>query len=242
MADYTEIFGDWARVLKPFLVSEDWKDIRRELVTHTKSLDKMYPSGDDIFKAFKSCPYNNMITVFLTTNPYGKENDGLAFSSKSTGFMADYPKPLNLIFDAVEVDVANGLYLARDPDLWRWADQGALLLNCDITTVEGNPGSHLKLWHPFMKYLMKFLGQHNTGIIYVLIGTHAHKFAQYINAKNNDIFLLEHPMTAVKEERPWRSQNIFSRINEISTLLNNRSIDWTKSINQWAKPPSYTAK
>jgi len=237
MADYAEIMGyDWARILKPFLQSDEWKSIRAELVKQNKSLEKMYPVADDIFKAFRSCPYGDMITVFLTTNPYGKENDGLAFSSKTTDFMVDWPKCLDCIFDAVEQDVSDGLYLHREPDLWRWADQGVLLLNCDITSIPGKPGAHLKLWHPFMKHLFKFMGTHNSGIIYVLIGQHAHKFAQYINPEANDIFKLEHPMVALKEKRPWNHQNIFSRINEISNFLNNRSINWTQIKNIWEKP------
>lgn len=237
MADYAEIMGkDWARIMKPFLISDEWKQIRAELVKQNKSLEKMYPAADDIFKAFRSCPYGDMITVFLTTNPYGKNNDGLAFSSKTTDFMSDWPKCLNLIFDAVEQDVADGLYLNREPDLWRWADQGVLLLNCDITSIEGKPGAHLKLWHPFMKHLFQFIGQHNTGIIYVLIGTHAQKFERYINKEANDIIKLEHPMVALKEKRAWKHENVFSRINAISKFLNNRSIDWTKNIQTWEKP------
>ncbi len=236
MADYKEILGaDWARILKPFLQSDEWKSIRQQLIDQNKSLEKMYPIADDIFKAFRSCPYGDMITVFLTTNPYGKDNDGLAFSAKSVDCFEDHPKVLNAVFDAVEQDVADGLYLNRESDLWRWADQGALLLNCDITSLEGKPGAHLGLWHPFMKHLFKFMGQHNTGIVYVLIGLHAHKFERYINKENNDVFLLEHPMAALKEKRPWNHQNIFSRINEISIFLNNRSIDWTQNINKWAK-------
>lgn len=234
MANYTEILGsDWARILKPFLQSDEWKNIRAELVKQTKSLSNMYPASDDIFKAFRSCPYGEMITVFLTTNPYGKENDGLAFSCKSNDFMRDNPKVLDKIFDAVEVDYANGLYLNRDPDLWRWADQGALLLNCDLTSIEGKPGAHLHLWHPFMKHLMQFMGKYNTGIVYVLIGSHAQKFERYINTEANDIIKLEHPMIAVKENRPWKHENVFTRINEISKFLNNRSIDWTKTVPQW---------
>lgn len=236
MADFAEILGkDWARILKPFLQSEEWKTIRAELAKQNKSLEKMYPAPDDIFRAFKSCPYCDMITVFLTVNPYGKESDGLAFSSKSTDFMLDYPKVLNLIFDAVEQDVADGLYLNREPDLWRWADQGALLLNADLTAIEGKPAAHLKLWHPLMTYLFKFMGEHNTGVVYVLIGSHAHKFERYINQENNDVIKLEHPMQALTEKRPWKHENVFSRINEISKFLNNRSIDWTKNLTTWDK-------
>ncbi len=86
------------------------------------------------------------------------------------------------------------------------------------------------------KYIFKHMGEFNTGILYVLIGTHAQKFGQYINKEVNDIYNLEHPMMAVKEKRPWKHQNIFSTINRVSKFLNNHEIDWTKTINPWDKP------
>lgn len=236
MSKYNEIFGEsWVRVLKPFLKSPDWENIRAELKKSMSSMEPMYPGIDNIFRAFKLCPYDDIITVFLTTNPYDVHNDGLAFSAKSANYFEDYPPVLDTVFNAVEQDVCNGLYLNRDSDLTRWAVQGALLLNCDLTTVKGKPGEHLKLWHPMMKHIFKHMGEHNTGIIYVLIGQHAHKFAQYIHPENNEIIKLEHPMIALKKKRTWDHKEVFKRINEISTFLNNRSIDWQKNINQWDK-------
>ena len=237
MSKYVEIFGaDWARVLKPFLQSEDWQTIRGELKKNMSNSNPMYPAVDDIFRAFKLCPYRRITTVFLTTNPYDTQNDGLAFSSKSASIFTDHPKVLDSIFNAVEEDVCNGVYLNRDSDLQRWAEQGVLLLNCDLTAVKGKPGAHLKMWHPMIKYIFKHMGEFNTGILYVLIGTHAQKFGQYINKEVNDIYNLEHPMIAVKEKRPWKHQNIFSTINRVSKFLNNHEIDWTKTINPWDKP------
>lgn len=231
MSKYNEIFGaDWVRVLKPFLQSEEWQILRTELKEASKG--KIYPHIDDIFRAFKLCPYNELMTVFLTTNPYDVQNDGLAFSTSTTG-MDDNPKVLDCIFDAVQADYPY-CNQYKDSDLGRWAQQGVLLLNCDLTTVKGKPGAHLQMWHPMMKHIFKYLGQYNTGIIYVLIGTHAHKFSQYIIPENNDIFKLEHPMVAVKEKRAWDHKNVFKRINDIGTFLNNRSVDWSKNINKWA--------
>jgi uracil-DNA glycosylase len=234
MADYTEIFGkDWARILKQFLLSDEWKAIRSEIARMAKNKEEFYPGVDSIFRAFEECPYGEMSTVILTTNPYDVQNDGLAFSCKTADFSDKCPSALEKILDGIEEDVCNGLYLNRESDLWRWADQGVLLLNADLTTLKGKPGAHLKRWHPFIKYVIKTIATYNTGICYILIGKFAHKFAQYINPKNNDIFLLEHPMVAIEEKRKWKHENVFSRVSAITNLLNNRSIDWTKNTKKW---------
>lgn len=226
MADYVEIFGkDWAQVLKPFLQSKDWKNILAEL----KKQKELYPDTDDIFKAFKSCPYTELTTVFLTTNPHTIESDGLALSSKNADIMIDYPKVLDVIFDAVEEDVADGLYLNREPDLWRWANQGVLLLSCNLTTLKGDLKAHISLWMPFIKYVLKYLFENNN-LVYVLIGDHAQKIEKLISLKTNKVFTVEHPMVAMKEKRPWNYKNIFSQINEI---LYHRPIDWTTAFNSW---------
>ena len=228
MADYAEILGkDWARIMKPYLQSEDWRSVRQELQRCLKT--GIYPAADDIFKCFRLCPYNELTAVFLTTNAMGTNSDGIAFSSSVMDVFLDLQPVQDVIFDAVEADM-DGPYLNRDSSLDRWAKQGVLMLNCDLTTLKGKPGVHLKLWHEFMKHLFKHLGQYNTGIIYVLIGQHPQKFERYINKEANDIFNLEHPMIALKEKRPWNHQSVFKRINDISQLLNNRSVDWTKNI------------
>jgi uracil-DNA glycosylase len=235
MSKYVELMGrGWARIMKDYLLSEDWPKVRGELKAAMGK--NLYPNVDDIFKCFKHCPYDDLIAVFLTTNSMDSKSDGFAFSSVNMDIFKDLPPVQDKIFDAVEADLKGYPYLNRESQLQRWAEQGVLLLNCDLTTIKGKPGEHLKLWHNFMKHLFKHLGQYNTGIIYVLIGNHPQKFEQYINKENNDIFKLEHPMVAVKEKRPWKHQDVFKRINDISRFLNNRSIDWTKNINPWDKP------
>jgi len=232
MADYAEIMGkDWARIMKDYLKSEDWPNVRQELKKH---LNKgIYPAVDDIFKCFRLCPYKDLTAVFLTTNAMDTQSDGIAFSSSVMDVFLELMPVQDKIFDAVEADVCDGPYLNRDSSLDRWARQGVLMLNCDLTTLKGKPGVHLKMWHEFMKHLFKHLGQYNTGIVYVLIGQHPQKFERYINAEANDIFNLEHPMIALKEKRAWNHQDVFKRINEISKFLNNRSIDWTKNTPSW---------
>lgn len=233
MNKYEKIFGTgWARILKSFLESEEFKTIGKYLKQQVTEGKKIYPLFDDMFRAFQQCPYENLVTVFLTSNAYQKEMDGLAFSCKEKS-NDEYPEQLTKIFDAVEQDVGRGLYLNRVGNLTRWANRGVLLLNCDLSTEKGaKPGVHLDLWKPFIQFVIKTLSEYTTGVAYVLIGKEAEKYESLINQETNAITKLEHPMLAVKEKRPWRHKNVFSSINYSSEFMNNYRIDWTMPYTQ----------
>jgi uracil-DNA glycosylase len=229
MTKYEKLFGvEWARKLKPFIDSDAFKVIGKTLMTEHNSRKAVFPVFDDVFRAFRECPYDQLVSVFLTNNAYIKgEMDGLAFSARKAEFLDQTPEQLRKIFDAVESEVANGLYLDRDNDLTRWANQGVLLLNCDLTTEKGKVGSHIELWKPFIEYVMKMLAQYNTGLIYVLIGKEAAKYEPFVNKKANDYYLIEHPMVAVVKHRAWKFKDMFETVNRVSDLINNKKIQWT---------------
>jgi len=229
MNKYDKLFGEgWARILSPFLESDDFKKIGKYLKDQVNSGKRIYPVFDDMFRAFKECPYEKLITVFLTNNAYQNQMDGLAFSAKKNVSDNDCPEQLTKIFEAVEQDVARGLYLNRNTDLTRWANQGVLLLNCDLSTEGGSkPGIHMDLWKPFIQFVITTLRNYNTGLIYCLIGQQAGHHLLGVNEECNDVYILEHPMLSIKEKRPWRHKNIFSQINIVSKLLNGTTIDWT---------------
>jgi uracil-DNA glycosylase len=233
MTKYDKLFGEgWARILTPFLESDDFKKIGKYLKQQVSDGKKIYPLFDDMFRAFKECPYENLVAVFLTNNAYQSEMDGLAFSV-SEPCIDHYPEQLTKIFDAVEQDVARGLYLNRKGDLSRWANQGVLLLNCDLSTERGaKPGAHVELWKPFIEFVLKTLSEYNPGLFYILIGKQATNYQTSINEETNRVCQIEHPMLAVKEKRPWRHKDIFHDVSLFSKFMNNVTIDWTMPYNQ----------
>jgi uracil-DNA glycosylase len=180
----------------------------------------VYPGFSDVFRAFKECPLEDLKVVVLTNNSYIKESDGLAFSAR------EKTPVLDKIFHAIEEDVADGLYLNRVTDLGRLAEQGILLLNMDLTVNLGDKIDHISIWKPFMNNLFLQL-RSIPGLIFVLIGKQAQEYEIRINEDQNDIYLLEHPMNAVINKRPWRHKSVFSEISRISKFLNNKEIQWT---------------
>lgn len=224
MSKYENIFGSWYRVMKPFIESPKFKEIGKFLKDQTGKGVKIYPVFDEVFKAFRECPYQDLKVVILTNNAYTKEMDGLAFSAGEMESCNDIPPALNLVFDAIESDLYNGLYLDRDPDLTYIARQGVLLLNCDLTTETKT--NHLDLWRPFIEYVMKTIADYNTGLIYYLVGKEAKKYDKFINVLCNDHYYVEHPMVAVVKKRKWNHQGMFETINRVSKFLNETEISW----------------
>jgi uracil-DNA glycosylase len=229
MSKYDKYFGkDWAKRLTPALESDAYKKIGKELKGIVDDRKKLYPVFDNMFSAFRNCPYNKLNTVFLTTNTYEEFMDGMAFSATKAEFASDRPKVLDKVFDAIEEDVANGLYLLRDNDLTRWAEQGVLLLNLDLSNVKGaKAGEHIDLWKPFINYVLKLIHTNFTGINFVLIGKEAAKYESKINKEIHNVHVLEHPMIAVVKNRPWNYNKVFSAINGYLQMMNGFKINWT---------------
>lgn len=227
MEKYKKIFGNWYEIVRPFIESEDFKSIGRKLKKDHDLGIRIYPLFDEVFRAFQECSYEDLNVVMLTSNAYvAGEMDGLAFSNPKARSSEEAPL-LRKMFDGIEQDVTRGLYLNRNYDLTRWANQGILLLNCDLTTEKNKPGSHLELWKPFIEYLMTMLVQFKPGTSYCLFGKVAQKYINRIDLLANDVYVIEHPQQAVVLDRPWKHRNIFSDINRVNKFINNKEIEWT---------------
>ena len=74
--------------------------------------------------------------------------------------------------------------LQFDNTLESWSKQGILMLNTALTVEYGNPGSHSVLWRNSMIKLIKNLNTYNSGLIWVLWGTSAKSFKNYITSGN----------------------------------------------------------
>lgn len=223
----------WARVLLPFLESDEMKKIAVAIKAEVDAGNQVYPMFDDIFRPFYECPWENLHTVFLAVNPYFKgQSDGLLFScrpkSNKPGAVTSFPAVLNKIQDAIEEDYADGLFLQRNPDLSKIAIQGVLLLPIDLTTIKDKPTAHINLWKPFIECVLKTIGAQNVGVVHVMFGPHAKALDKFVNKATHSCEYREHPMSAVKEKRPWKHENIFTRLNAIVKFLNNTQVDWTK--------------
>lgn len=173
-----EYFGDWMKVID--------KD---ELLKVTKNINILYktkkysPQYKDIFKAFHITPYNNLHTVMLFQDPYPNNMaTGIAIGNRND--VINLSPSLEVLKEAA-IDYTVPHYgLQFDNTLESWSKQGILMLNTALTVEYRNPGSHSVLWRNFMIKLIKNLNTYNPGLIWVLWGTSAKSFRNYITSGN----------------------------------------------------------
>lgn len=211
----------WWQKLSPFILSEHFNKIGRQLKLEAAEGKRITPNFDDTFRAFKECPYKDLKVVFLGLDPYPGEGiaDGLAFSARNHWHKE--PKSLQYILGAMEKDAYGNFGIGYnenylDPDLTRWANQGVLLLNTALSTYVGKTGVHLELWQPFIRYVFHILEQNNTGLIYILLGAKAKEWATVINKTSNYILTASHPAScAYQGLKEWDCNHVFSETNKI---------------------------
>lgn len=211
----------WWLKLQPFLLSQHFATIGKQLKAEVADGKTITPTFDDTFRAFRECPYNKLKVVFLGLDPYPGQGmaDGLAFSARNS--WGKEPKSLQYIINAMEKDAYGGFGIGfneeyMNPDLTRWANQGVLLLNTALSTHVGKTGVHLELWNPFIRYVFHVLAQFNTGLVFVLLGAKAKEWQAAINKESNFVLTASHPAScAYQGLKEWDCNKIFSQTNGI---------------------------
>lgn len=135
---------------------------------------------------------------------------------------------LDQIFKAIEKTVHQEWPTLQDPNLTRWANQGVLLLNSALTCQVDQPGSHVRIWHDFVMYVIDMINLTNTGIVFVLMGKQAQEFEGFINESNHHIIKVSHPASAAYNKTDWDCKDLFNECNKIITMMNGLTyqINW----------------
>jgi len=150
-------------------------------LSYTRQSRTIYPESEDVFKAFRLCPYGQVKVVIVGQNPYHNgQADGLAFSFKDGKPAGSTKQALHVILDEIESDCYNGFQVARDYDLTYLAKQGVLLLNSVLTCFRGQPESHMKTainsgigWEMFIKKVLVSQIREENSKVFLLWGNKA---------------------------------------------------------------------
>ena len=106
-----------------------------------------------------------------------------------------------------------------------WAKQGVLLLNTALTLVQGEIGSHLKLWTEFSREMMKFINEKTNPSVWILWGSKAKVLKNKIDKTQHYIVEGGHPSPRARGEY-FFCQNYFSCANEWLCKKGRGMIDW----------------
>jgi len=216
-----EYFGDWCRAV-------DLQEANR--IKNFLKGKRICPNLKDVFSCFRHCPFNDLRVVFLGYDPYpnlvnGKPvATGLAFANHKETIEERYSPSLRVIKDSISHYLSWDKGINFDPSLEKWEKQGVLMLNSALSCSRGITGSHSLMWRPFTRSLLENLSSFKTGLVYVLLGSAAQSFEQYIRQDFNFIIKCRHPAYYARTHTIM--PNIWKEINDILISQNGYGIEW----------------
>lgn len=222
-----EKLGDWYPVLQPLVKSKGFASLGKTLKAEENI--GLCPQFDNIFNAFEKCQLKNLKAIILGQDPYPQRNvaTGLAFANKSDTVVLS--ASLEILRTEMERDL-NTLALNFDPTLESWANQGVLLLNSALTCRVGFPGSHAKLWKPFMdKFFHIIYEELDLDVPTVAMGGAAKQIVVKYDGLFSpaEILFTPHPVVESYGSGGFYGSRPFSWINAILHMYEKKEILWT---------------
>lgn len=222
MSGSVKIAPDWGKLLE----SEFEKPYFQNLVSFVRAeyaSARIYPPGNQIFKAFDNCPIEKVKVVIVGQDPYhgpGQAN-GLSFSvSKGVRL----PPSLKNIFTEVAADT--GSPVPEDGDLSRWAAQGVLLLNATLTVREHAPGSHQNRgWEEFTDAAIQQLASQKQHLVFMLWGAYAQRKGSFIDRNRHLVLESAHP-SPFSVHKGFFGCRHFSKANAYLKQFDFEPINW----------------
>nr|WP_308208083.1 uracil-DNA glycosylase [Actinomadura madurae] len=182
----------------------------------------MYPPRDDLFNAFRHCPFDRARVLILGQDPYHGPGQahGLSFSVRDG---VRLPPSLRNIYKELATDL--GVPAAASGDLTRWADQGVLLLNAVLTVRGGEAGSHAgKGWEDFTDAAIRALNDKTERVVFVLWGAYARKKARLITGPQHTVIESAHPSPL--SAKKFLGTRPFSAVNKALVDAGLPEISW----------------
>lgn len=233
MKDYFFIDESWHNFMLPWFKT-DGKKILAYLTTLRSKKISYEPEKKDIFKIF-ALPYHDVKVVILGQDPYPSPGyaTGIAFGLKEAVDNFDLSRPsLEVIkkelfryIPDIELDYK------FDHTLQNWQNQGVMLLNSALTVQTWQVGSHQKMWEPFIKSVIQFLGVRKDPVLFVSFGKVAFRILySELNIKKNVILTFPHPRVDAYTSNPdsykFIGNNVFNQIDSCLESMGKSKINW----------------
>ena len=211
----------WTEILAPIknteYFTELWKKVEERYET-----TKCFPPKNQIFRAIKLTPFDEVKVVIIGQDPYHNDNqaNGLCFSVSDK---VKAPPSLKNIFKELEADL--GIKKTSN-ELEMWAKQGVLLLNATLTVRAHEANSHKDLgWGQFTDFIIKEISDKKENVVFVLWGAFAQKKAGLIDASKHFIIQSAHP-SPFSVHKGFFGSHPFSKINQFLEEKGKEPINW----------------
>lgn len=156
------------------------KGLKDFLLAEKAAGQRVFPKGNEWFRALDLTPFGRVRVVILGQDPYhgAGQAHGLCFSVKPG---TRIPPSLVNIYKEMRADL--GIPPARHGFLEHWATQGVLLLNSVLTVRMGQAASHRERgWERFTDAVIAAVNRQESPIVFMLWGSYAQKKAAQINS------------------------------------------------------------
>ncbi|MEV5571520.1 uracil-DNA glycosylase [Spirillospora sp. NPDC052269] len=213
--------GDWRGRLDPLLDPARTAALG-EFVAGEYEEQTIYPPREDLFNAFRHCPYDRARVLILGQDPYHGPGQahGLSFSVKPG---VKPPPSLRNIYKELASDL--DVPVNTQGDLTPWADQGVLLLNAVLTVRAADAGSHAnKGWEEFTDAAIRALNDKSERVVFVLWGAYARKKARLVTGDQHVVIESAHP-SPLSAKKFWGTKP-FSAVNKALADAGEPEIDW----------------
>ena len=195
----------------------------REFLKQEYLTKEIYHDMNNIFNAMKHASYSDIKAVILGQDPYHEPGQahGLCFSVQKG---CPIPPSLQNIYKELNADL--GIPPAPHGELYKWADNGVLLLNTVLTVRRGQANSHKgKGWEIFTDDVIKKLNEREKPMVFLLWGANARSKKQFITNPNHLVLEAAHP-SPLSAYNGFFGCRHFSKCNAFLEAHGIEPVDW----------------
>ncbi|MBX3565491.1 MAG: uracil-DNA glycosylase [Sphingomonas sp.] len=226
MAD-PKLHPSWLEPLRPEFADPYMAALRQFLVAEKAAGKRIFPRGENWFRALDLTPLEQVRVVILGQDPYHGEGQahGLCFSVQPG---VRTPPSLQNIYKEMEADL--GIPRARHGFLEHWAEQGVLLLNAVLTVQMGMAASHQgRGWERFTDAVIRLVNAKAEPVVFLLWGSHAQKKAAFVDSIDKGgrhlVLKAPHPSPLAAHSGFFGCKH-FSKANDFLKSRGLKPIDW----------------
>lgn len=222
-----KLHQSWLGPLQGEFASPYMQALRQFLVAEKQAGKRIFPKGNEWFRALDLTPLEDVRVVILGQDPYHGEGQahGLCFSVQPG---VRTPPSLVNIYKEMESDL--GIPPARHGFLEHWAKQGVLLLNAVLTVQMGMAASHQgRGWEKFTDAVIRLINARAEPVVFMLWGSYAQKKAAFVDSVDKGgrhlVLKAAHP-SPLSAYSGFFGCGHFSKANAFLKAHGQKPIDW----------------
>jgi uracil-DNA glycosylase len=218
-----KLHSSWLEPLGGEFAQPYMAELKRFLLTEKERGKRIFPKGNEWFRALDLTPPEDVRVVILGQDPYHGPGQahGLCFSVQPG---VQPPPSLVNIYKELESDL--GIKRPRHGFLEHWAKQGVLLLNSVLTVEMGRAASHRdRGWERFTDQIIQEVNTKSEPVVFMLWGNYAQKKAAFVDQSRHLVLKAPHP-SPLSAHSGFFGCKHFSKANAFLVSKGLAPIDW----------------